>query len=73
MFSLHNAFYPLTMNSSLATPSQFRTAASEPKVAAPRSIDSRDLLPATGELQILHLGETYRLRQTRQGKLILTK
>jgi len=41
--------------------------------AAPQRHDSRALLGATGEALIRHAGQDYRLRQTRQGKLILTK
>ncbi|MFA7293747.1 MAG: hemin uptake protein HemP, partial [Rhodocyclaceae bacterium] len=37
------------------------------------SIDSATLLGARGEVEISHSGEIYRLRRTRQGKLILTK
>ncbi|MBI5861530.1 MAG: hemin uptake protein HemP [Rhodocyclales bacterium] len=36
-------------------------------------IDSAALLGLHQEIGILHAGETYRLRRTRQGKLILTK
>ena len=36
-------------------------------------IDSRDLLHARNELLIRHAGECYRLRLTRNDKLILTK
>lgn len=36
-------------------------------------VDSAVLLGRYQEIEILHAGETYRLRQTRQGKLILTK
>lgn len=36
-------------------------------------IDSTTLLGLHQEIGILHAGETYRLRRTRQGKLILTK
>ncbi|MCX7169257.1 MAG: hemin uptake protein HemP [Proteobacteria bacterium] len=36
-------------------------------------IDSATLLGSRGEVEISHSGETYRLRRTRQGKLILTK
>jgi hemin uptake protein HemP len=39
----------------------------------PRPLDSVALLGAKGEVEITHQGETYRLRRTRQGKLILTK
>ena len=36
-------------------------------------LDSQQLLQGRRELQILHQGQIYRLQQTRQGKLILTK
>lgn len=36
-------------------------------------LDSQQLLQGRRELQIRHQGEIYRLQQTRQGKLILTK
>ena len=39
----------------------------------PRPLDSVTLLGSRGEVEIVHQGETYRLRRTRQGKLILTK
>ena len=39
----------------------------------PRPLDSVALLGSRGEVEIAHQGETYRLRRTRQGKLILTK
>ncbi|GGB43700.1 hypothetical protein GCM10011505_26270 [Tistrella bauzanensis] len=39
----------------------------------PPSLDSMALLGAAGEVLIAHCGETYRLRRTRQNKLILTK
>lgn len=37
------------------------------------SIDSQQLLQGRKEALISHLGATYRLQATRQGKLILTK
>lgn len=40
---------------------------------APRALDSATLLGGHSEIEISHEGETYRLRRTRQGKLILTK
>jgi hemin uptake protein HemP len=40
---------------------------------APRSIDSAALFAGSNELIILHNGTPYRLRITRQDKLILTK
>lgn len=40
---------------------------------APRSLDSATLLGTKGEVEITHRDQIYRLRKTRQGKLILTK
>ncbi len=37
------------------------------------SISSQDLFQGRQEICIKHAGQTYRLRITRQGKLILTK
>lgn len=46
----------------------------EPDEAAPpRTIRSEELMAGAREIVILHNGETYRLRITRNGKLILTK
>ncbi len=39
----------------------------------PRTISSGELLGRENELVISHKGETYRLRVTRNDKLILTK
>jgi hemin uptake protein HemP len=39
----------------------------------PRTVELRTLMRGQTEMQILHRGETYRLRITRNGKLILTK
>ena len=36
-------------------------------------LDSKTLLGNRDEVEIAHQGEIYRLRRTRQGKLILTK
>ena len=41
--------------------------------AARRKLASSELLGGGNELHIEHNGEVYTLRQTRQGKLILTK
>ena len=38
-----------------------------------RLVDSRALFGGEHEIGIVHAGETYRLRITRQGKLILNK
>jgi len=39
----------------------------------PPEVDSQALLQGRNTLLIHHQGEVYRLQQTRQGKLILTK
>lgn len=49
-----------------------QAGASDP-AGASLPLDSRQLLQGRRELQIRHQGEIYRLQQTRQGKLILTK
>ena len=46
-------------------------AASSP--AVPRQVKSAALFEGAQELRIDHHGQEYRLRQTRNGKLILTK
>jgi hemin uptake protein HemP len=51
----------------------------EADIAAPdparrqRVFDSRELFGETREIRIVHNGESYQLRLTRLGKLILTK
>ena len=40
---------------------------------AQRQFDSRTLFGEAQEVRITHFGQEYRLRQTRNGKLILTK
>ena len=58
---------PETQESPLKTvPPRCPAGASSP-------LNSATLLGAKGEVEITHRGETYRLRRTRQGKLILTK
>ncbi|MGE0379017.1 MAG: hemin uptake protein HemP [Planctomycetaceae bacterium] len=47
-------------------------AQSRPKQPT-RKIPSSDLFVEAQEVHIEHAGETYRLRKTRAGKLILTK
>lgn len=44
-----------------------------PKGTAPQAIDSSTLFGAEREVLIIHRGEHYRLRLTRQDKLLLTK
>jgi hemin uptake protein HemP len=41
--------------------------------SATRALNSHTLLGGQDEIAIRHGNETYRLRRTRQGKLILTK
>ncbi|HEY0178114.1 MAG TPA: hemin uptake protein HemP [Dokdonella sp.] len=45
----------------------------QPRVAAARRIGSGQLLAGGNELVIEHAGQEYRLRLTRNDKLILTK
>lgn len=49
--------------------------AQRPTAPAPttRRLHSQDLLGQAQEVEILHAGSVYRLRQTTLGKLILTK
>jgi hemin uptake protein HemP len=58
-----------------AAPPPPAPAAESPQYAAPagRVLDSRAILGRQQEVTIRHHDETYRLRETRQGKLILTK
>ena len=44
-----------------------------PTTQAQRQFDSRTLFGEAKEVRIEHFGQEYRLRQTRNGKLILTK
>ena len=44
-----------------------------PNAPSPRTVASQDLLQGQVEVLIAHGGETYRLRLTRSGKLILQK
>ena len=43
------------------------------EIGRPRIVTSRDLFSGESEVLIMHNGEQYRLRITRQDKLILTK
>jgi hemin uptake protein HemP len=56
-------------------PSEFRTDAPTPraKQPSPKYLDSGALFEDAQEIRIDHDGQEYRLRQTRNGKLILTK
>lgn len=44
-----------------------------PATGTPSPLESAALFGGRDEILIAHGGETYRLRRTRQGKLILTK
>ena len=46
---------------------------SAPSPTEPLRVDSTRLFGSRDEIHIAHGGETYRLRRTRMGKLILTK
>lgn len=46
--------------------------AAAPAPAIP-AVDSRDLFRGSRQVQILHAGQVYTLRQTKDNKLILTK
>lgn len=64
------------VTSTLALQTTRTSTASRPAPApapAQRRVDSRLLLRESRELVIEHLGQEYRLRRTRNDKLILTK
>lgn len=44
-----------------------------PDSAPPQTLTSAELMQGRREIVIVHQGENYRLQQTRNGKLILTK
>ncbi len=48
-------------------------SATGPRPATTRAVTSEDLFQGQREVLIVHAGETYRLRLTRNGKLILNK
>lgn len=65
------------MSSNNAPPTPLSQAARQPAALLPRAdpcvVDSQDLLQGRNEIQIRHGQDTYRLRHTRNDKLILTK
>lgn len=63
---------PPSTASQAAHPRPSSAPSRQPATAAPR-IESRHLLHGARELVIEHLGGEYRLRLTRNDKLILTK
>jgi len=56
-----------------ATPMTESGKTAENTTVSPRSVDSAALFDGENELIIVHNGSPYRLRITRQDKLILTK
>ena len=48
-------------------------ASGGPQAGSERALDSTALLQGRSHVSIVHNGETYQLRATRLGKLILTK
>lgn len=50
-----------------------RDAVQKPAISDPQRIDSRRLMAGSREVVIEHAGQAYRLRLTRNDKLILTK
>ena len=51
---------------------QTKPRSTDPR-SSDQSVDSRELLRGRRELHIRHEGEVYRLRVTRNGRLILNK
>ena len=62
-------------STSKAAPAAQRTPApaTETTPVTPLRVDSASLMGGQRMLEIVHLGEVYRLQTTRLGKLILTK
>lgn len=54
------------------TPARAQAASAPGAAGSNHSIDSRRLLDDKGQLIIEHRGKRYQLRETRNGKLILT-
>lgn len=55
------------------TPSKSRQGSTTPTAQSIPEIDSEQLLGVDRRVRILHAGQVYELRETRFGKLILTK
>ena len=65
---------PLTSASkATSAPQHVPAPAAVTAPVAPRRLDSAELMGGRRVLEIVHLGEVYRLQTTRFGKLILTK
>jgi hemin uptake protein HemP len=63
----------LPLSSTEQTPRAASSAPHAHSLPAQRQFDSRSLFGDAREVRIEHYGQEYRLRQTRNGKLILTK
>ena len=63
----------LTLNRNAHNAAPRAAATPATAAAAPRRVDSRLLLRESKEIVIEHMGQEYRLRRTRNDKLILTK
>jgi hemin uptake protein HemP len=50
-----------------------KSGVNPPQAIRIRELDSRQLLGSERQVKIRHAGEVYELRETRLGKLILTK
>jgi hemin uptake protein HemP len=61
------------MSGSSQPPSASKSAGLMPKQQTPAVIDTTEMFAGGTEVRVLHRGQEYRLRITRQGKLILTK
>jgi hemin uptake protein HemP len=71
--SYYDSYWQLTPMKTEAHESAKKIEGPLRPMAPQRPLDSVALLGNRGEVEIAHQGETYRLRRTRQGKLILTK
>lgn len=63
----------MTMDNHNPPPHAQATPGAERSLVSPPCYDSAQLLDADGVAIILHQGQRYQLRQTKAGKLILTK
>ncbi|CAI1650909.1 hemin uptake protein HemP [Serratia proteamaculans] len=63
----------MTMDNYNRTPPAQAAPPAESGLVSPPCYDSAQLLDADGVAIIIHQGQRYQLRQTKAGKLILTK
>ena len=64
---------PASASAATSTAQQAPAPATACAPVAPLRVDSAALMGGQRVLEIVHLGEVYRLQTTRVGKLILTK